>query len=60
MIGMTAVRFGVIDDLVLTWIGTPVGWLRQVVRVLSVDMVTAMRSLAGPTRSQLGCTPPRR
>lgn len=57
---MTAVRFGVIDDLVLTWIGTPVGWLRQVVRVLSVDMVTAMRSLAGPTRSQLGCTPPRR
>jgi hypothetical protein len=36
--GLVAV---VVLDLVLTWIGTPVGWLRQLVRVLSVGTVAA-------------------
>jgi hypothetical protein len=36
--GLVAV---VVLDLVLTWIGAPVGWLRQVVRVLSVGTVAA-------------------
>jgi hypothetical protein len=34
--GLVAV---VVLDLVLTWIGSPVGWLRQLVRVLSVGTV---------------------
>jgi hypothetical protein len=34
--GLVAV---VVLDLVLTWIGAPVGWLRQLVRVLSVGTV---------------------
>jgi Protein of unknown function (DUF2637) len=36
--GLVAV---VVLDLVLTWIGSPVGWLRQFVRVLSVATVAA-------------------
>jgi hypothetical protein len=31
----------VVLDLVLTWIGSQVGWLRQLVRVLSVGTVAA-------------------
>lgn len=31
----------VVLDLVLVWVGTPVGWLRQVVRLLSVGTVVA-------------------
>jgi hypothetical protein len=31
----------VVLDLALTWIGTPVGWLRQLVRVLSTGTVAA-------------------
>lgn len=31
----------VVLDLVLTWVGTPVGWLRELVRVLSVGTVAA-------------------
>lgn len=31
----------VVLDLVLTWIGSPVGWLRQLVRVLSAGTVVA-------------------
>jgi hypothetical protein len=31
----------VLLDLVLAWIGTPVGWLRQLVRILSVGTVAA-------------------
>lgn len=41
--GLVAV---VVLDLVLTWIGSPVGWLRQVVRVLSVGTVAA-NAIAG-------------
>ena len=36
--GLVAV---VVLDLVLAWMGTPVGWLRQLVRVLSVGTVAA-------------------
>lgn len=36
--GLVAV---VVLDLVVAWIGTPVGWLRQLVRVLSVGTVAA-------------------
>jgi hypothetical protein len=36
----------VVLDLVLTWIGAPVGWLRQLVRVLSVGTVVA-NAIAG-------------
>jgi len=36
--GLVAV---VVLDLALTWIGTPVGWLRQLVRVLSTGTVVA-------------------
>jgi hypothetical protein len=28
-------------DLVLVWVGTPVGWLRRVVRLLSVGTIVA-------------------
>jgi hypothetical protein len=31
----------VVLDLVLVWVGTPVGWLRQVVRLLSVGTIVA-------------------
>jgi hypothetical protein len=31
----------VVLDLVLTWIGSPVGWLRQLVRILSVAAIVA-------------------
>lgn len=34
--GLVAV---VVLDLVLTWLGAPVGWLRQLVRILSVATV---------------------
>lgn len=36
--GLVAV---VVLDLVVTWVGVPVGWLRQLVRVLSVGTVVA-------------------
>jgi hypothetical protein len=41
--GLVAV---VVLDLVLTWIGVPVGWLRQLVRVLSVGTVV-VNAVAG-------------
>jgi hypothetical protein len=41
--GLVAV---VVLDLVLTWIGAPVGWLRQLVRVLSVGTVVT-NAIAG-------------
>jgi hypothetical protein len=36
--GLVAV---VVLDLVVTWVGLPVGWLRQLVRLLSVGTVAA-------------------
>jgi uncharacterized protein DUF2637 len=54
--GLVAV---VVLDLVLTWIGAPVGWLRQLVRVLSVGPSLSTRLSADPTRSPSACIPPR-
>jgi hypothetical protein len=43
--GLVAV---VVLDLALTWIGTPVGWLRQLVRVLSTGTVVANAAAGWP------------
>ncbi len=45
--GLVAV---VVLDLALTWIGTPVGWLRQLVRVLSAGTVVANAVAGWPHR----------
>ena len=55
--GLVAV---VLLDLVLTWIGAPVGWVRQLIRVLSVGTVVA-NAVAGwpdPVAVSLHCAAP--
>jgi uncharacterized protein DUF2637 len=49
--GLVAV---VVLDLVLTWIGCPVGWLRQLVRVLSVGTVVASAVAGWPDPVAVG------
>jgi hypothetical protein len=49
--GLVAV---VVLDLVLTWIGTPVGWLRQLVRVLSTGTVVANAVAGWPDPVAIG------
>lgn len=55
--GLVAV---VVLDLVLTWIGTPVGWLRQLVRVLSTGTVVAnaVTGWPDPVATGLHVAPP--
>lgn len=55
--GLVAV---VVLDLVWTWIGAPVGWLRQLVRVLSVGtvVVNAVAGWPDPVAVGLHCAAP--
>jgi uncharacterized protein DUF2637 len=55
--GLVAV---VVLDLVLTWIGAPVGWLRQLVRVLSAGTVVANAIAGWPDPVALVSMPRRR
>jgi hypothetical protein len=50
----------VVLDLVLSWIGQPIGWLRQFVRVLTVARWLRTRRRAGRTWCPPGCTSRRR
>lgn len=50
----------VVLDLVLSWIGQPIGWLRQFVQVLTVGTVAANAAAGWPDLCPLGCISLRR
>jgi hypothetical protein len=47
----------VVLDLVLSWIGQPIGWLRQFVRVLTVGTVAANAAAGWPDLVSAGLRP---